>query len=67
MFDIFSIMSIIIPILAIGIFIFVFAMMFSPKLRGKMMSRQIKSLKHMADFSKEDLDTTMNEIAINTK
>ena len=69
-FNIFSIMSVVVPILVIGIFIFVFAIMFSPKLRGKMMSKQIESLKHMANYSKEDLEnigTTMSEIAINTK
>jgi len=69
-FDVFSIMAFIVPILVFGIFIFTFVMLLSPKLRGRMLSRQIKSLKHMADFSKEDLEnisTTMGEIAINTK
>lgn len=37
-FNIFSIMAVIIPILVICIFVFTFAMMFSPKLRAKIMS-----------------------------
>lgn len=44
----------IVPIL-IGItFIMTIALMVSPKLRGKLMSRQIKATKHMMDYSKED-------------
>lgn len=69
-FNIFSIVSFIIPILVICIFIFTFAMMFSPKkLRAKMLSRQIKSLKHTIDYSKEDLEnliTNMGDISINS-
>jgi len=68
-FNIFSVIAVIIPILVIGGFIFTIAMMFSPKLRGKMMSKQIESLKHMTNYSKEDLEnigTTMGDIAINT-
>lgn len=38
------------------------AQIFSPKLRGKMMSRQIKALKHMADYSKDDIKE-LNEIS----
>jgi len=38
------------------------AQIFSPKLRGKMMSRQIKDLKHMADYSKDDIKE-LNEIS----
>lgn len=49
-------------------FIFVVLMFVSPKLRGKLMSRQVKALKHMTDYSKKDFedinynvaDTSMN-------
>ena len=49
-------------------FIFVILMFVSPKLRGKLMSRQVKALKHMTDYSKKDFedinynvaDTSMN-------
>ena len=45
----------IVPIL-IGItFVLMIALMISPKLRGKLMSSQIKAAKHMMDYSKEDL------------
>ena len=43
--------------------------MLSPKLRGKMLSRQIKSLKHMTDYSKDDLESiisSMGNISINS-
>lgn len=68
-FDIFSIMSFIVPILVFGIFTFVILMIFSPKLRGKMLSNQIKSLKYMTDYSKDDIQniaTTMGDISINS-
>ena len=68
-FDIFSIIAVIVPILVVCIFIFTFAMMFSPKLRAKMMSRQIKFLKHMVDYSKEDLEniiTNMGDISVSS-
>ena len=68
-FNIFSVIAVIIPILVIGVFIFTFSMMFSPKLRGKMLSKQIETLKHMTNYSKEDLETigtSMGDIAINT-
>lgn len=45
---------VIVPILIIGIFVFALVMILSPKLRGKMMSRQVKSLKHMIDESADD-------------
>ena len=71
MFDfIFDAMFIIVPILVIGIFILIIAMMFSPKLRGKFMSNQIKATRHMIDGSRDDLKdigTTLNDISIQTK
>lgn len=68
-FDIFSIMSVIVPILIFCIFAFVILMIFSPKIRGKMLSNQIKSLKYMTDYSKDDIQniaTTVGDISINS-
>lgn len=60
----------IVPIL-IGItFVLMIALMISPKLRGKLMSRQIKAAKHMMDYSKEDLKdilSTSADIGINAE
>lgn len=53
----------IVPIFIGGMFIFVLAMFFSPKLRGKMMSKQIKATKHMLDYTKEDLQDLMTTTA----
>ena len=60
----------IVPIL-IGItFVLMIALMISPKLQGKLMSRQIKATKHMMDYSKEDLKdilSTSADIGINAE
>lgn len=60
----------IVPIL-IGItFVLMIALMISPKLRGKLMSRQIKATKHMMEYSKEDLKdilSTSADIGINAE
>lgn len=56
--NIFTIVSVFIG----AVFIFTIALLFSPKLRGKLMSHQIKSLKHMTDYSKEDLEEISNNI-----
>ena len=53
----------IVPIFIGGMFIFILAMFFSPKLRGKMMSKQIKATKHMLDYTKEDLQDLMTTTA----
>ena len=66
-FDVMFIISIIIFVL---IFTFVILMIFSPKLRGKMMSNQVKSLRYMTDYSKEDMEnamTNLGQVSINTK
>ena len=65
-----KIMFIIVPIMVFCVFIFVIALIASPKLRGKWMSRQIKATKYMIDDSKEDLTsmgTTIGNIGIKTK
>ena len=65
-----NIMFVVVGIFIAGTFIYTFAMIFSPKLRGKMMSQQVKALRHMTDFSKEDLGSIIKEsagMAIRTK
>ena len=60
-----KIMFVIIPIFAFLMFVFVFAMMLSLKLRGRVMSSQIKSMRHMTDMSKEDMQqilSTMGDV-----
>lgn len=62
----FNIIFTIVPILVVCIFIFTFAMILSPKLRGKMMSKQMKSLKYMMEDSEEIL-TDLSKSAINVQ
>ena len=50
-----KILFFIIPILVVLTFIFTIALMVSPKLRGKWMSKQIEATKHMMEYSKDDL------------
>lgn len=50
-----EIMLFIVPVFAIGIIIFTFAMFLSPKLRGKMMAKQMQSLKHMVNATQDDM------------
>ena len=60
----------IVPILIAITFIFTIALIFSPKLRGKMMSKQIKATKHMLDYTKDDLQdlmTTSSTMGIDTE
>ena len=61
----FEMLFIIVPIFIVCVFIFTFAMILSPKLRGKMLSRQVKSLKYMMDESKDDLED-LAKTSINT-
>lgn len=66
----FELMFTIVPIMVICIFIFTFAMVLSPKLRGKFMSRQLKATKYMFDESKEDLAeiaTIAGNVSINSR
>ena len=53
--DTMMIAIIVIAVLACSIIIFVILSLFSPRVQGKMMSKQIKSVKHMMDYSKDDL------------
>ena len=63
----FGAMFIIVPLIAGIIIIFTFAMVISPKLRGKMMSRQVKATKYMMDESKEDIKSISDNMAYATK
>lgn len=63
----FDVMIVIIPILAVIVIVFTIAIMISPKLRGKMMSSQIKASKYMMDESKEDLKSISDSMAYATK
>ena len=61
-FEFGQVIFVILFIIFIIIFGFAVAQIFSHKLIGKMMSRQIKALKHMADYSKDDIKE-LNEIS----
>lgn len=63
----FDAMFVIVPIFIGLVFVFMIAMIVSPKLRGKMMSRQIKATKYMIDESKEDLKSISDNMVYATK
>lgn len=63
----FDLMFIIVPLFIFLIFGFTIVMIFSPKLRGKMMSKQIKASKYMMEQSKEDLKSISDSMAYATK
>lgn len=58
---------IIVPIIIILGFVLVIAQIASPKFRGKMMSRQVKSMKYMMDESKDDIESISTDMADATK
>lgn len=65
-----NIFFVVITIIAFGIVLFTFVIIFSPKLRAKMMSRNVKSLKYMTDYSKKDIEDivkNIGDISINSK
>lgn len=43
-------------------FIFIAINMFSSKSRAKMMSKQVQAMKHMVDYSKDDLEDMMTSL-----
>ena len=51
----FDLMFIIVPIFIGCVFIFIFMMMLSPKLKGKFMGRQLKATKYMIDENEKVL------------
>lgn len=69
-FQIQRIMFIIVPILMLLMFVFVMCMLFSSKFRGKLMSHQMKAVKHMTDYSKQDMEdvmTNLGNVAVNSR
>src|SRR5574344_2481427 len=56
-----EILFIIIPIIAVSIFVFTFVLIISPKLRGKMISNNMKSIRYAFDESKDDISHISNE------
>lgn len=48
--------------ISIFMFIFIFVNIFSSKSRAKMMSKQVKAMRHMVDYSKEDLEELMTDL-----
>ena len=60
-------MFIIVPIFIVLVFVFVLLLMFSPKLKGKLMSRQIKATRYMMDESKDDIESISSNMADATK
>lgn len=62
-----QVLMVIIPIFVLLVFVFVIAMMFSPKLRGKMMSKQVKAAKYMMDETKDDIESISTNLADATK
>lgn len=50
-------------VIVVVIFIFTFVLMFSPKMRGKFMSKQIKAAKYMMDESKDDIENISTNMA----
>lgn len=63
----FSIMFVIVPIFMAFVFIMLMLMIFSPKARGKMMSKQVKATKYMMDDSKDDIESISTGMADATK
>lgn len=58
----FQVFIIVVPILTILVFIFTILLIFSPRLRGKFMSRQVKALKNMTDYSKDDMESIIKNL-----
>lgn len=58
-----SIFGGIILLMAIGIIVFVILLTFSPKIRGKFMSNQVKSVKYMTDYAKKDIEDINTNVA----
>lgn len=54
-------------IFSIGMFIAACLVIFNPKIRGKMMSNQVKSLKYMMDEVKDDIEDISTDMADATK
>jgi len=49
-------------LISIFLFVFIAINMFSSKSRAKMMSKQVQAMKHMVDYSKDDLEDMMTSL-----
>lgn len=63
----YDILFIIVPVFIVLTFVFALVATFSPKVRGKMLSNQMKSLKYMVDESKGDIESISTDMANATK
>ena len=57
----------IVPILGGAITVFAILMMCSSRVRGKMMSKQVKATRYMIDESKDDIESISTDMANATK
>lgn len=62
-FSSFGIIWILSGLFIAAVFIFVILMIFSPKVRGKMMSKQAKAARYMVEESKDDIKYTADAMA----
>ena len=62
-FNGFGILWILSGLFIAAVFIFVILMIFSPKVRGKMMSKQAKAARYMVEESKDDIKYTADAMA----
>lgn len=68
--DFFNILFVIVPIFIGVMFAFTFAMIFSPKLRSKILGHQIKSIKYMVEDNKDnfsDIISGAGDVIVNAK
>lgn len=59
----FGIIFVLSALFAVAVFVFVILMIFSPKVRGKMMSKQAKAARYMAEESKDDIKYTADAMS----
>ena len=62
-----NVMLVVVPILVAIIFIFSMVLMFSPKMRAKMMGKQVKAMKYVMDDNESDLTNMATKAANITK
>lgn len=57
-----QVMFIVVPVFIGLVFTFMLFMMFSSKFRGRMMSKQVKAMKHMTDYVKDDMTDVLTNL-----
>ena len=62
-----GIITYVVLIIAILIFVLALVIIFSPKARAKMMSKQVQATKYMMDESKDDIESISTNMADATK